>query len=49
MPSPKKGEKRSDFISRAIPYLEKEGYHGDQAIAIAYSMWKRRHKKEGKH
>jgi len=45
MPTPKKGETEKEFISRCIPYVLKEGTAKDQkqAIAICYSMWRKRH------
>jgi hypothetical protein len=43
MPYPKKDEKKSDYISRCIPYVIKEGTAKDekQAAAICYSMWEK--------
>lgn len=49
MPSPpKKGEKKSDYISRAISAYIREGYDQDQAAAIAYDKWRNRKKKKRK-
>ena len=45
MPEPRKGESQSDYISRAISQLRREGRPEKQAIAIAYSMWRERRKK----
>lgn len=45
MPTRRKGEPKKKFISRAIPRLKKEGYPQKQAVAIAYSMAKRKRKK----
>jgi len=45
MPNPKKGETQQEFVSRAVPMLIREGRPRLQAIAIAYSMWRRRNKK----
>lgn len=43
MPYPKEGESKSDYISRCIPYVMKEGTAKDnkQAAAICYSMWEK--------
>lgn len=47
MPSPQKGEKRKEFISRCIPIVMREGTaeDGKQAAAICYSYWRRKKKK----
>jgi len=45
MPTPPyKGESKEEFIARAVRMYLKEGYKKDQALAIAFSMWKK-HKK----
>jgi hypothetical protein len=43
MPTPNKGESKSDFISRCIPYVIREGTTDDssQAAAICHSIWKK--------
>ena len=46
MPSPRKGEKEQAYISRAVPQIIKEGHKQDQAVAIAYSMWRNKNKKK---
>ena len=44
MPRPNPGEKKSEFISRAIKYLmEKEGLSQKQAIGKAYGLWETYH------
>lgn len=45
MPTPKRNEDKSDFISRCIPELVGEGKKQDQAIAQCHSIW-RQNKKE---
>jgi len=42
---PKKGEKKSKFISRCIQTEVNNGYDKDQAAAMCYRMW-RKHKKK---
>lgn len=46
MPTPHKGEKQKDFVSRCIPTVLKEGTAKDnkQAAAICFSMFKQKHK-----
>lgn len=46
MPKPLPNEKESDYISRCIPIVIKEGTAKDskQASAICYSMWREKHK-----
>lgn len=39
MPEPKKGEKKSDYMTRCVPVLIKEGKKPDQAVAICNSMF----------
>jgi hypothetical protein len=48
LPTPNKGESQKDFISRCIPYVIKEGTakNREQASAICYSIWRRKHKGE---
>lgn len=50
MPTVRPGEQEQDFVSRAIPFLIREGTAKDekQAAAIAYSMF-RENKKKGKY
>lgn len=41
MPMPKKGEKRSDFVSRFMASgASKEFKSKEQALAVAYSQWR---------
>ena len=41
MPEPRKGEKKSSYISRAISYMVRvEGMKRDHAVAKAYGMWR---------
>ena len=47
LPMPKKGEKRSDFVSRFMASgAPKEFKSKEQALAVAYSQWRSAH---GKH
>jgi gluconate kinase len=46
MPTPKKGEKRKDWMKRCIPALIAEGNDSEQAVAICSSMWDDRKKKK---
>jgi hypothetical protein len=39
MPIPKKGETRSEYVSRAIPVLMDEGHTRSQAIGKAEGMF----------
>jgi len=39
MPAPKKGEKLSDYMKRAIPVFLKEGLTLKQAKGKAYGWW----------
>jgi hypothetical protein len=39
MPTPNKGEHKSEFIPRCISILIKEGTDQEQAAAICYSKW----------
>lgn len=49
MPEPRKGETKSDYISRCTKQLiEKEDRKPDQARAICESNWKNKDKKKGK-
>jgi len=44
MPSPpKEDESKSDFIKRCVPVYVSEGYPKDQAVAMCYSMWRKKH------
>lgn len=46
MPRPHKGEKRSDFVSRAIKhFVEKEGLSQKEAVGRAHGYWKQYGKK----
>ena len=45
MPLPvKQGEKQKSFVARAIRHYIKKGRDRQQAIAIAFSQWRRRKK-----
>lgn len=47
MPTPRKDEKKSEFISRCIEYVvEKEGKKQEQAVAICHSIWKNKKEKK---
>lgn len=48
MPTPKDGEKRSDFVSRCIPIVMEDGTAKDnkQAVAICNSMYKQSKKEQ---
>jgi len=50
MPKPRKNETRSDFVQRCVQRRRQEKQKEDvnQSIAICYSIWKKRHKKEKK-
>ncbi len=39
MPAVKKGEKRSDYVKRAIPELKREGLAQKQALGKAEGMY----------
>ena len=44
LPMPKKGEKRSDFVSRFMASgAPKEFKSKEQALAVAYSQWRKAH------
>ena len=44
MPAPPKpGESQSDFIGRCVPVFIDEGRPKDQAVAICYDMWRKKH------
>jgi hypothetical protein len=47
MPSVKPGESEKDFVSRCIPIVmrEHEGMENKQAVAICYSIYKNKDKK----
>ena len=47
MPTPKKDEKKSDYMQRCVPMLINEGKKPDQAVAICSSMYDE-HKKDKK-
>ena len=47
-PKPKKGEKKEDYVSRAISFFVGEGYEQEQASAMAYQQWEDRGKKKTK-
>jgi len=40
MPRPRKGEKKKDFIARAVKEFVKEGYSRKVALGRAYGFWK---------
>jgi hypothetical protein len=43
MPAPPRaGEEKDEFLGRCIPVYVKEGKPQDQAVAICYSMWRRK-------
>jgi DNA replication protein DnaD len=46
MPTPRRGEKQKDFVSRCIPVVLKDGTAKgqDQAVAVCNSMWEDRNK-----
>lgn len=44
MPTPKKGEKKQDFISRCMAYPDLQNRKPDQRAAICYSLWTEHHK-----
>jgi hypothetical protein len=46
MPTPRKGEKRKDFMARCIPQVIDEGKDSEQAVAICSSLWENRNKKK---
>lgn len=41
IPEPKKGEKKSTFVTRCAEFLKKEGKPKDQAYAICYTKWEK--------
>jgi len=45
MPSPQKNENKSKFIGRCVKVVMKEGKKQDKAVAICYSIWEKRKKK----
>ena len=49
MPTPNRGEKKKDFISRCIPIVLNESTTKDesQAAAICYSKWEDHKKSQG--
>ena len=49
MPRPRKGEKESAYIKRAIKYMtENEGLTPKQAVGKAYGLWKQEQEKKDK-
>ena len=47
MPEPRKGEKRSEYISRCVEFLiKKEGLERDHALGKCYGMWRSKDKKK---
>lgn len=48
MPTPRKGEKEKDYMSRCISTLMHEGKEQKQAIAICYSMYREHKRGKGK-
>lgn len=48
MPTPRRNERESDFMSRCIPEVMGEGKPQGQAIAQCQSMWDNRKKKKPK-
>ena len=44
----KKSSGKQAWISKKIAILHKEGYGGDQAVAIAENMWREQQKKKRK-
>lgn len=40
MPTPRKDEKESDYISRCVEQVMEEGLDKDQALGKCYGMWK---------
>lgn len=42
MPNPRKGERRSKFVSRCIPIVLDEGTakSNEQAVAVCQSIWR---------
>jgi hypothetical protein len=45
---PKKGESKSDFMKRCVPFVKNEGYEDKRAVAICYSMWRKKHPEDKK-
>jgi len=50
MPKPRKGERRDEFVSRAIPIIKKESPRQphDQIVARAFSLWRQSKKQKKK-
>lgn len=45
MPQPKKGEKKKDYLMRAIPFMiHEEGLKPKHAMGKAYGMWENHEK-----
>jgi len=45
MPTPRKGERKKEFINRCIPMLVDEGKPQNQAIAQCHSIWDNKEKR----
>lgn len=45
MPKPKKGEKKSEYISRCVKEVMHEGKTQEQALGQCYGMWEHRKSK----
>ena len=43
MPTPQKGEKREEYISRCMAYPDMQKHPSAQRAAICFSMWKQHH------
>lgn len=41
MPTPKKNEKKDEFIQRCMAFLDMQRYKSDQRFAICNDMWKK--------
>lgn len=46
MPTPKKNESQSDYVSRCVPQVVGEGRTQDQAVGKCYGMYKSKKKKK---
>jgi hypothetical protein len=46
MPTPRQGEKYSDFVNRCVPIVVNEGRAQDQAVAICHSIWRQSKRKQ---
>lgn len=47
MPTPRKGQKKSEFISQCVSKVTKEGKTPEQALGQCYGMWDQKKKKAG--